>query len=88
MLSGAAEAEAFINKEYVKLHQSTLRKVDCIQTILERTASGNLNTESRMLDSYGFSLQGIADMIKENWLLGLVWSLLIMIIGGYIGSLF
>ncbi|MDR7317831.1 hypothetical protein [Brevibacillus nitrificans] len=88
MLAGAEEAEAFVAKEYVKLHQSTLRKVDCIQTILERTANGTLKTESGIFDKFGFSPQGIAEMIKENWILGLLWTLITLILGGYIGSLF
>ncbi|NKI19730.1 hypothetical protein HFN20_00510 [Paenibacillus dendritiformis] len=88
MLTGADEAEAFTNKEYVKLHQSTLRKVDCIQTILERVAGGNLETDSKLLDKYGFSIQGIAEMIKENWILQLISAIFMLILGGYIGSLF
>lgn len=88
MLAGAEEANAFTNKEYVKLHQSTLRKVDCIQTILERTAVGNLKTNSKLLDKYGFSIQGIADMIKENWIMSLISAFIMLIVGGYIGSLF
>ncbi|WP_410771964.1 hypothetical protein [Fontibacillus sp. BL9] len=88
MLAGAEEASAFTNKEYVKLHQSTLRKVDCIQTLLERTAGGNLKTDSKILDKYGFSFQGIADMIKDNWIMGLISAFIMLIIGGYIGSLF
>ncbi|MCM3634860.1 hypothetical protein [Paenibacillus camelliae] len=88
MLAGAAEAKAFDDKEYVKLHQSTLRKVDCLQTILERTASGSLKTNSKFYDIYGISPQGIAEMIKDNWLIGLLWTGITLILGGYIGSLF
>lgn len=88
MLAGAAEAKAFDDKEYVKLHQSTLRKVDCLQTILERTASGSLKTNSKFYDIFGISPQGIAEMIKDNWLIGLLWTGITLILGGYIGSLF
>ncbi len=87
-LGGAAEATAFNNKEYVKLHQSTLRKVDMFQTILERASDKTLKTRSKLRDVYGFSPQGIAEMIKENWLLGLIWSAITLVVGGYIGSLF
>ncbi|MFC6330989.1 hypothetical protein ACFP56_00005 [Paenibacillus septentrionalis] len=88
MLDGSAEAKAFDDKEYVKLHQSTLRKVDCLQTILERTASGSLKNNSKFYDIYGISPQGIAEMIKDNWLIGLLWTGITLILGGYIGSLF
>lgn len=40
-LDGEAEADAFINKQYVKLHQSTLRKVDILANIVERIADLN-----------------------------------------------
>jgi hypothetical protein len=88
MLPGAHEAKAFDEKEYVKLHQSTLRKVDCLQTIVERTASGTLKTKAKFYDVYGLSPQGIAELIKDNWLFGLIWTAITLIFGGYIGSLF
>lgn len=88
MLAGADEAKAFEDKEYVKLHQSTLRKVDCLQTILERTAHGTLKTNAKLYEIYGISPQGIFEMIKNHWLFGLVWTVITLIIGGLIGSLF
>jgi hypothetical protein len=45
-LSGADEAEAFTNGEYLKLHQSTLAKVDIIAYIVGLAATGSLNTRS------------------------------------------
>ena len=41
-LSGKDEATAFENKEYVKLHRSTLRKVDVFANILNRTINNTL----------------------------------------------
>ena len=41
-LDGQEEADAFEAKKYVKLHQSTLRKVDVFANILERTLDGIL----------------------------------------------
>ena len=40
-LTGKAEAEAFEHREYIKLHQSTLRKVDVIANIIQRAATIN-----------------------------------------------
>lgn len=41
-LKGADEAEAFAQKEYIKLHQSTLRKVDVFADLLNRAIQGTL----------------------------------------------
>lgn len=72
-LAGAKEAEAFNNKEYVKLHQSTLRKVDILHTLVERTAAGSLKTNSSWRDIYGINPQGIFEAAKENWLMSIVF---------------
>ena len=52
-LTGQQEAEAFDAKEYVKLHQSTLRKVDVLANILERTLDGSLTTNTIWKEIYG-----------------------------------
>lgn len=46
-LAGKDEAEAFDKKQYVKLHQSTLRKVDVLSNIVELAANGSLKTNSK-----------------------------------------
>ena len=81
-LTGKEEAEAFENKEYVKLHQSTLRKVDVMQSLLERTAEGSLKTKSSFKDKYGYHPQGIFEAIKDSW----VYMVFNLIIGGIIGA--
>ncbi|WP_153800565.1 hypothetical protein [Foetidibacter luteolus] len=83
LLSGDAEAKAFDNKEYVKLHQSTLRKVDVMDSILKRTAEGDLKTNATMRQIYGLTPQGIYELIKDHWL----WSLIISIIMLFLGWL-
>lgn len=67
-LNGAQEAEAFENKEYVKLHQSTLRKVDMMANIIGRVAEGMLKTNSRWYEIYGISPAAIGEIIKDHWL--------------------
>ena len=42
ILNGKEEAEAFDNKQYIELHQSTLRKVNCISDILYRVLDDSL----------------------------------------------
>jgi hypothetical protein len=65
-LDGKAEAEAFEKKEYVKLHQSTLRKVDVLSNIVERTANGSLKTNSQKREVYGNWFVAFSELIKEN----------------------
>jgi hypothetical protein len=65
-LDGKAEADAFIDKQYVKLHQSTLRKVDVLANIVERAANGSLRTNSSQKDIYGNYLTALVELVKEN----------------------
>lgn len=41
MMNGAEEAQAFVDGNYVGLHQSTLRKVDLLANIAERARNGS-----------------------------------------------
>lgn len=66
-LTGAEEAEAFNNKEYIKLHKSTLRKVDLFSSIIFAAADGTLKTNSKWKDVYGLSLQGVFEALKDKW---------------------
>jgi hypothetical protein len=66
LLVGKAEADAFTNKQYVKLHQSTLRKVDILSSIVERAADGSLKTNSTWKDIYGGYPAAVIEIIKEN----------------------
>jgi hypothetical protein len=66
-LNGKEETEAFASKQYVKLHQSTLRKVDIIANILERANSGILMTNTTWRDQYGPYPQVAIELILEKW---------------------
>jgi hypothetical protein len=65
-LPGAEEAKAFENKEYVKLHQSTLRKVDVISNIAEREWNGTLKTNHSWRQQYGTSISGIIEAATDS----------------------
>jgi len=80
-LSGAQEAEAFDKREYYKLHQSTLRKVDNIANIVERAVADRLKTLSGWSDRTGISLKEVAVAVQNHWLI----ALLVLVIG-VIGS--
>jgi hypothetical protein len=71
-LTGKEEADAFENKEYVKLHQSTLRKVDIISSIYERAVDDSLKTNATWKDIYGSVPKIIGEHLKENWIISII----------------
>jgi hypothetical protein len=87
LLNGDKEAKAFDNKEYVKLHQSTLAKVDVMENILKLTAEEDLKTKSKLFDIYGLNPQGIFELAKDNWLYSLIFVVLSTILGTVISNL-
>lgn len=75
-LSGAEEAAAFENKEFLKLHQSTLRKVDVLANIASRAHAEDLKTKSPWFEVHGRSIKAILEWLREHWLVGSVLMLL------------
>lgn len=71
-LSGAEEASAFDNKEYVRLHQSTLRKVDILANIFGRAANETLKTNAYWYETYGVHPKAWAESVAEHWFVVLV----------------
>ena len=71
-LTGPQEAEAFENREFVKLHQSTLRKVDTLANIFHRTMDGSLTTRATWIDRHGLSPTAIGEWLREHWLVAAV----------------
>jgi len=67
-LPGEEEAAAFEAGDYVKLHQSTLRKVDVFVNVLNRAWDGTLKTKARWYEQYGTSIGGIVDVTTDHWL--------------------
>lgn len=65
-LTGRDEADAFVNKEYVKLHQSTLRKVDVMGNIAGRLAAGTLKTYAKRREIYGSYFGFISEMLRDH----------------------
>lgn len=85
-LSGQNEADAFGNKEYIKLHMSTLRKVDVFADLLTRAINNTLKVNSKWYEIYGISVQGIFSFCKETWWIQIPWTLVSMVIGGVIST--
>jgi hypothetical protein len=85
-LAGAQEALAFDNKEYIRLHQSTLRKVDVFANLIERAIHNNLKTHSKWYEIYGISPQGLFEYAQQNWVLSLFGWMLTLVIGIILGK--
>ena len=86
-LSGSEEAKAFENKEYVKLHMSTLRKVDVFANILNRVINKKLKVKSKWYEMYGLSFQGVFNYCREKWWIQLLWSALLLVLGAILGKI-
>lgn len=67
-LSGAEEAKAFEEKDFVKLHQSTLRKADVLANILGRTLDNTLKTNANWKERHGLSGRLILDLALKYWI--------------------
>ncbi len=80
-LKGVDESAAFENKEYLKLHKSTLTKVDIIDSIINRVAKEELKTNATKKHIYGFTIPGIMEIVKNNWILIALWTILFYVIG-------
>lgn len=72
VLTGAGEAEAFEKQEYVKLHQSTLRKVDVIANLLDRTLDGSLKTNASWREVNGIHPSVLVEFVTQHWIYGLL----------------
>lgn len=70
-LTGEEEAEAFNQKEYIKLHFSTLRKVDIFSNIIYKQLRNQLKVNSKWKDIYGISIQGIYETLNSQWWFGI-----------------
>ena len=75
-LSGKQEAAAWDSREFVKLHQSTLRKVDVMANIAGRAHSRSLLTLSPWQDRAHLHPAVIVELVKEHWLYSLLGLLL------------
>ncbi|MCH4895971.1 hypothetical protein E0494_04575 [Marinilabiliaceae bacterium JC040] len=87
-LNGKTEAEAFENKEFIKLHQSTLCKVGVFEDILRFVAEGKFKSKSKWKDVYGISFQGLFELSKDNCWFNILVNLLSILLGAVIGKLF
>ena len=88
-MNGAAEAEAFDKREYAKLHQSTLKKVDLIAEVATFVVAGDLKTSATRRHQYGTSITGLYEGMVQStaWKIVSVAAVLVTIGGGVVCSI-
>lgn len=65
-MSGAEEAKAFDDQQYVALHHSTLRKVHVVREIARRERNGQLKTDAGGREIYGTRLAAWSQKLEQN----------------------
>lgn len=80
-LKGAEEAKAFDNRDFLKLHMSTNRKIEMMDRILTLQEKKKLKTNAWLYQSCGISPTGIVEIVQNNWILFVVWSTVMAIAG-------
>jgi len=85
MLKGKEEADAFEDEKFIELHQSTLRKVNCLSDILYKTLDKSLATEATFGEIYGVYPKALIEYIRDHWLWGLI--VMVVIVFGFISNL-
>lgn len=71
-LGGQEEADAFDAGEYVKLHQSTLRKVDVMANLFNRYEDGKLETQNEWWQPYGSRILGAGEWCRDHPIVALI----------------
>lgn len=65
-LQGAEEAEAYKNGDYLKLHRSTLRKVNVFANIFDKIHANKLKTDASFSDKHGIKFVVLPELIKSH----------------------
>lgn len=74
-MSGEQEAQAFIDGNYVGLHQSTLRKIDILANIAERALNKQLLTNTSWWEMHGGNARTAVDWVAGNKVIALLIAL-------------
>lgn len=80
-LTGKDEADAFDRKDFLKLHMSTMKKVELIDRILTLEEKKLLKTLMKAHQIYGLSISGIIEIVKNNRFLFGLWSVIMAVLG-------
>lgn len=80
-LTGKEESAAFDERNFLNLHMSTMRKVEVIDRILNLEEKHKLRVAVSIFKSCGLSIPGIIEIVRNNWFLFLLWSVLMAVVG-------
>jgi hypothetical protein len=80
-LTGALEASAFAERNFLKLHMSSMRKVEMIDRILTLEEKGALLVNVSIIKACGLSPSGIIEIVRNNWFLFAIWSVSMAVLG-------
>lgn len=84
-LNGKEEADAFENKKFVELHQSTMAKTRLFSRIIRAVNDNALKVDTGIKDAYGLNPQSLYMIFQDVWWVKLgVW-IITMIIAGFVG---
>lgn len=76
-ISDEEEARAFTNGDFIRLHMSSTSKVEIIDQILHLEERKKLKVAPSKFTYWGVSIPGLIEIVKNHWLLLLLWSLLV-----------
>lgn len=82
-LTGPEEAEAFETRNFVGLHQSTLRKVDILANLGERAHSRQLKTNTTWWEMHGGRVKGVVDWVADNKIIAFVIAIMGLLLAVY-----
>ena len=80
-LKGKDEADAFDNRDFLKLHMSTIRKVEMIDRVLTLQEKNKLKVNTWLIQTCGITPVGIIEIVRNNWILFTLWSITMAVIG-------
>lgn len=85
-LSGKQEAEYAKEENYIKVHQSTLRKVEVMSQVYQSVLSNSLKTDAKYTEMYGRSLLGVYSYLQSKWWGQVLLYLCVAVIGFFLNS--
>lgn len=80
-LTGKLEADAFDARDFLLLHMSTMRKLEIIDRILTLQEKNKLKVNVNLFTACGLTIPGIIEVVRNNWILFLAWSLAMAVLG-------
>jgi hypothetical protein len=86
--SGQDESVAFDKRDFLTLHMSTSRKVDIVDSILTLEEKNQLKVNTSIIKECGLSMPGIIEIVRNNWLLFALWSVVMAILGAAMEPIF